>query len=112
MLSERFTLGGKVVRLSDTAGIRASGDAIERMGVERARSEVEAADVALLVLDMSQPLTDEDRALLAKADERYLLCLNKSDLPEALDEAALPDLPGGASVRAHGRGRGAPARAP
>ena len=93
VLSERFTLGGKVVRLSDTAGIRASGDAIERMGVERARSEVEAADVALLVLDMSQPLTDEDRALLAKADERYLLCLNKRDLPEALDEAALPDLP-------------------
>ena len=89
VLSERFTLGGKVVRLSDTAGIRASGDAIERMGVERARSEVEAADVALLVLDMSQPLTDEDRALLAKADERYLLCLNKRDLPEALDEAAL-----------------------
>ena len=90
VLSERFTLGGKVVRLSDTAGIRESADAIERMGVERAQGEVEAADVALLVLDASRPLTDEDRALLKRADERYILCLNKRDLPEQLDMASLP----------------------
>ena len=60
VLSERFTLGGKVVRLSDTAGIRESADAIERMGVERAQGEVghasrvapgrpDAKDAALLM---------------------------------------------------------------
>ena len=93
VLSERFTLGGKVVRLSDTAGIRESEDAIERMGVERARGEVEAADAVLLVLDASQPLREEDRALLRDVDERYILCLNKRDLIERLEEGELPDAP-------------------
>ena len=87
VLSERMALDGKVVRLSDTAGIRESEDAIERMGVERAQGEVEAADVALLVLDASQPMAAEDAALLSQADERYIVCLNKGDLPAVLTAA-------------------------
>ena len=87
VLSERMVLDGKVVRLSDTAGIRESEDAIERMGVARAQGEVEAADVALLVLDASQPLAAEDAALLSQADERYIVCLNKGDLPAVLTAA-------------------------
>ena len=87
VLSERMVLDGKVVRLSDTAGIRESEDAIERMGVARAQGEVEAADVALLVLDASQPLAAEDAALLKQADERYIVCLNKGDLPAVLAAA-------------------------
>ena len=87
VLSERMVLDGKVVRLSDTAGIRESEDAIERMGVARAQGEVEAADVALLVLDASQPLAAEDAALLKQADERYIVCLNKGDLPAVLTAA-------------------------
>ena len=87
VLSERMVLDGKVVRLSDTAGIRESEDAIERMGVARAQGEVEAADVALLVLDASQPLAAEDAALLRQADERYIICLNKGDLPAVLTAA-------------------------
>ena len=87
VLSERMVLDGKVVRLSDTAGIRESEDAIERMGVERAQGEVEAADVALLVLDASQPMAAEDAALLRQADERYIVCLNKGDLPAVLTAA-------------------------
>ncbi len=87
VLSERMALDGKVVRLSDTAGIRESEDAIERMGVERAQGEVEAADGALLVLDASQPMAAEDAALLSQADERYIVCLNKGDLPAVLTAA-------------------------
>lgn len=87
VLSERMALDGKVVRLSDTAGIRESEDAIERMGVERAQGEVEAADVALLVLDASQPMAAEDAALLRQVDERYIVCLNKGDLPAVLTAA-------------------------
>ena len=89
VLSERFELDGRVVRLSDTAGIRESEDSIERIGVQRAQSEVEGADVVLLVLDRSQPLTEADKELLSLADERYILCLNKADLPCRL-EAGLP----------------------
>ena len=90
VLSERFELDGRVVRLSDTAGIRESEDSIERIGVQRAQSEVEGADVVLLVLDRSQPLTEADKELLSLADERYILCLNKADLPCRL-EAGLPN---------------------
>lgn len=89
VLSERFELDGRVVRLSDTAGIRESEDSIERIGVQRAQSEVEGADAVLLVLDRSQPLTDADRELISLADERYILCLSKADLPCRL-EADLP----------------------
>ena len=95
VLSERMVLDGKVVRLSDTAGIRESEDAIERMGVARAQGEVEAADVALLVLDASQPLAAEDAALLKQVDERYIVCLNKGDLPAVLTAADVEAFLGG-----------------
>ena len=97
VLSERMVLDGKVVRLSDTAGIRESEDAIERMGVARAQGEVEAADVALLVLDASQPLAAEDAALLSQADERYIVCLNKGDLPAVLTAADVEAFLGGSA---------------
>lgn len=90
VLSERFELDGRVVRLSDTAGIRQSEDAIEQIGVERARGEMEGADVVLLVFDASQALTDADREMLAQADERCILCLNKSDLGVVLHESDFP----------------------
>ena len=90
VLTERLELDGRVVRLSDTAGIRESEDAIEQIGVERARGEMEGADVVLLVIDASLPLTDADREMLSHADERCIFCLNKIDLGLRLDEGALP----------------------
>ena len=83
VLTERITLGGIAAELSDTAGQRDTDDPVERIGVERARRAVETADVVLVVLDGSQELTDEDAALLAQAkdDERFIVCVNKTDLP-------------------------------
>ncbi len=92
VLTERVELGGLVVEISDTAGIRETGDKIERIGVLRARNAVREADVALLVLDGGEALTDADRALLDAADARTILCINKSDLPQAIDPRALPGL--------------------
>ncbi len=51
VLSRRILLDGLSLQLSDTAGLRKSGDAIEREGVKRARAAVEAADIILLVVD-------------------------------------------------------------
>ena len=58
---------------------------MEKIGVTRAKEALDRADVVLLVLDASQTLTDEDRTLLAGADERFLLCLNKNDLAPSED---------------------------
>ena len=64
VLDGSFTLDGCRVLLSDTAGLRDSEDPVEQIGVERARKTLGEADVALLVVDASLPLTDEDKELL------------------------------------------------
>ncbi len=86
-LEERLRLGGILLRLVDTAGMRDTDDAVERMGVDRSRSALERARLALLVLDGGQPLTDEDEQAIAAAQAApNLICVvNKSDLDLALD---------------------------
>ena len=84
-LEERVVLGGIVLRISDTAGIRNTADPVEKLGVERARQSVRDASLALAVLDGSAPLTAEDEAVLQQAQEaeHVLLVQSKSDLPRA-----------------------------
>lgn len=76
ILTENVELGGVKITLSDTAGIRETGDPIEKMGVERAREALKNADCVLMVMDAS----DEDRYLLSEADERTIVVWNKCDL--------------------------------
>lgn len=57
MLEGSFSLNGLNVLLMDTAGLRKSGDTVERIGVERARAAVARADVALLLIDASDRWT-------------------------------------------------------
>lgn len=78
---------GCKLRLLDTAGIRESGDRVEQIGVERSRRAVLDADLLLLVLDVSRPLTEQDRGVLALAEPDRTICLlNKCDLPHARPE--------------------------
>lgn len=80
-VSESTTLGGIPVRLVDTAGIRESADLVESLGVKRTYQAMADADLTLLVVDGSQPLTPEDEALIEKLRDRNpLLIANKSDL--------------------------------
>ena len=81
----RCRLGGVVLRLIDTAGLRESDDAVERIGVERSRAALEGAALALLVLDGSAPLSPEDEAAMAQAAHapRVICLINKSDRPLA-----------------------------
>ena len=85
-------VAGLRVNLSDTAGIREQAETVEAIGVQRAKKSQREADISLIVLDGSQPLTAEDEALLAQADERSLIVVNKADLPRAfsLPEGAIP----------------------
>ena len=97
VLTESFEIGGVRYQLSDTAGIRETADAIEKIGVTRARDALRDADCVLLVLDSSAPLTPSDQSMLAARDERYLTILNKSDLAPAA-HSANPPAPGAASA--------------
>lgn len=89
VLTERISIGGVMAELSDTAGQRSTDDPIEKIGVDRARRATETADVVLVVLDAAAPLDASDEALVRGADERCLICLNKSDLPPVIDAAAI-----------------------
>ena len=84
-IEEKVVLGGVLLRLFDTAGMRGTADPVERLGVERAVSEAKSAGLALVVLDGSEPLTEEDEAVLheAEAAERVLIVQNKCDRPAA-----------------------------
>lgn len=80
VLTERISINGVLAELSDTAGQRETSDPVERIGVDRARSAMDRADIILIVLDASSPLDESDRALLTSADDRALILLNKTDL--------------------------------
>jgi tRNA modification GTPase len=85
VIEEQIDLAGVPLRLIDTAGIRHTEDAVERIGVERSRASLERADLVLLVLDRAEALWDEDRELLALVRARpVIVILNKADLPAAI----------------------------
>jgi tRNA modification GTPase len=101
-VEEGVDLGGVPITLVDTAGMRAAGDEVERIGIERSRAAAEAAEALLVVLDRSAPLTAEDRAVLALAEgRRAVLVLNKADLPLGLAVDGLPPLPRAAVSALH-----------
>ena len=93
-IEEKLRLGSVLLRLIDTAGIRKTEDAVERLGVERSRLAMERASLVLAVVDGSGELTQEDLALLREAERcpKAVLVLSKADLEQhfTLPETALP----------------------
>ena len=101
ILRERIRLGDLVLLLTDTAGIRSTGDVIEEIGVQRARKAAEEADLLLWILDAAQPLTEEDHEIAGmirdKMQEgiRCIALMNKQDLEVRLTKEqilAMPEL--------------------
>ena len=85
-LDEETSFFGVPVRLVDTAGIRDSGDVVERIGIDRAKAALDRADVVVLLLDGTQALTEEDADLMALTEGKNRLNLrSKGDLLQARD---------------------------
>ncbi|MBR6425416.1 MAG: tRNA uridine-5-carboxymethylaminomethyl(34) synthesis GTPase MnmE [Oscillospiraceae bacterium] len=83
-VEESLTLGGVLLRLVDTAGIRQSADEIEAMGVRRSLDAARGADLALFVCDGSEPLSEDDLQAMAaaKTAKCAIALVNKQDLPQ------------------------------
>ncbi|KID42454.1 tRNA uridine-5-carboxymethylaminomethyl(34) synthesis GTPase MnmE [Fructilactobacillus fructivorans] len=82
VLDEYVNVSGVPLHLVDTAGIRDTEDKVEKIGVDRSRNAIKQADLVLLVLNASEPLTDEDRELLDLTQKsKRIILLNKTDLP-------------------------------
>ena len=87
-LEHPVLLQGTFVRLVDTAGLRAGGDPVERLGMERTRESARSAEVLVVVLDGSSRELEgvEDLEAAARAVPGVVV-LNKEDLPAGLDPA-------------------------
>lgn len=85
ILEETVNFGGLTLILTDTAGIRSTEETVEKIGVERARRAAAEADLILFVADISRPLDENDREILALCRGRRAIgLLNKSDLEGVL----------------------------
>ncbi|HEY1806695.1 MAG TPA: tRNA uridine-5-carboxymethylaminomethyl(34) synthesis GTPase MnmE [Terracidiphilus sp.] len=85
LVSERISIGGIPIELVDTAGFREGGrellEEAERLGIRRSHEALADAALVLVVLDATEPLSDEDRRLLTAIEGRpAAIALNKSDL--------------------------------
>lgn len=91
VIEEYVNIKGVPLKLVDTAGIRETDDLVEQIGVERSKKALQEADLVLLVLNASEKLTDQDRALLnlSQGSNRIIL-LNKTDLEQKIELEQLP----------------------
>ena len=86
VIEEFVNIKGIPLKIVDTAGIRATDDLVEKIGVEKSREHMKLADLALVVLDSSRPLDQEDIQILENIDQtKSLVILNKTDLDCEMD---------------------------
>lgn len=84
---QSVSLGDISLNIVDTAGIRETDNEIEKIGIERAKEHLNGADLVLMIIDMSRPLSEEDRKLLEIIkSKKSILLLNKTDLEKALND--------------------------
>ena len=90
VVEEDVKLGGLVLHLRDTAGLRSSDDLVETIGIEKAYKALDDAQLVLAVFDSSQELSEYDFNLIEKCSEkRAIAVINKSDLESRLNEEAV-----------------------
>lgn len=89
-LEETVFLNGVALNIVDTAGIRWTKDAVERIGVDKARAAAKDADLILYVVDSSVPLDENDMEIITLiASKPAFVLLNKSDLQQVVSEEEL-----------------------
>jgi tRNA modification GTPase len=85
VIEEALEIDGMTIVLADTAGIRADPEEIERLGIKRTRDQIDAADLAVIVLDNSRAWDREDAEVLGAARQNpAILLINKVDLEQQL----------------------------
>lgn len=90
IVEESVRLGGIVLHLRDTAGLRASGDLVESIGIEKAYKALDDAELVLAVFDNSQPLGEYDYDLIERCrSKRAVAVINKTDLEDKIDSSEI-----------------------
>ncbi|KUO76319.1 MAG: tRNA modification GTPase MnmE [Clostridia bacterium BRH_c25] len=93
IIEEYLNIGGVLIRLIDTAGIRETEDIVERIGVERTKEAINNSDLVILMVDASSELLEEDNDIIDLIrDRKVIAVLNKTDLGFAVNETYLAEL--------------------
>ncbi len=83
IIEETVRLGDIVLHVIDTAGIRNTDDIIEKIGVDKAKSKVDEADLVLYILDSTNEIDSEDREIIDLCKgKKTIVLLNKNDLSD------------------------------
>ena len=83
-LEENVRIGDVFLHLIDTAGIHETEDEVEKIGIEKAREQLQHCDFCILILDRSREIEEEDKILLKEIESKKAVILyNKSDLENA-----------------------------
>lgn len=86
LITDTIQIGGINVCLTDTAGIREPQNVIEQEGISLVWESIADADVIIIMLDVSQNISDEDKMIIQKNQSgKIIAAVNKIDLPHALD---------------------------
>ena len=89
-IEEFVNVGGVPLKIIDTAGIRNSGDAVEKIGIERAKNHAQEAELILALFDGSRPLDAEDEEIFKLLPNRNaIILLTKIDLPQVTTAAQI-----------------------
>lgn len=93
VLEETIKLNGIGLNVIDTAGIRDTDDEVERIGVEKARTYADNADLIIYVVDASRRLDENDEEIARLiADKKVIVLLNKTDLVQVVGEKEIMTL--------------------
>ncbi|WP_058486395.1 tRNA uridine-5-carboxymethylaminomethyl(34) synthesis GTPase MnmE [Defluviitalea phaphyphila] len=92
VLEEYINISGIPFKIIDTAGIRETEDVVEQIGVKRSKEWLEVADLIILILDISTPLTKEDIYIMDLIqNKKTIVILNKTDLESVIDKEEIYD---------------------
>lgn len=93
VVEDMVNIFGIPMKIMDTAGIRHARDEIEMAGIERTRRSIRLADLVLFVIDLSIPLSEEDRRIAENLmGRKTILVANKCDLPQVVSEKEIREL--------------------
>lgn len=95
IIEEYVNIDGIPLKIVDTAGIRATEDIVEKIGVDRARESLENADLIIGVFDVSRDFTEEDKEIInLLKNKKSIVLLNKIDIESSFKDKFLKELEG------------------
>ena len=90
-IEEQLNIGGILLNITDTAGIRGTEDPVEKIGVEKSIYSLRKADLVLFIVDSSRNLDEEDFEIIDRLKEtkEVIVLMNKADKSSVFEKDAL-----------------------